>query len=48
VREAGGLVCDFVGGNNQLRSGNVVAASPKVLAAMLKGIRPHLTETLSR
>ncbi|MGP9799856.1 inositol-1-monophosphatase [Rheinheimera sp. NSM] len=48
VREAGGLVCDFVGGNNQLRSGNIVAASPKVLAAMLKGIRPHLTEPLSR
>jgi myo-inositol-1(or 4)-monophosphatase len=48
VREAGGLVCDFVGGNNQMRSGNIVAASPKVLAAMLKGIRPHLTEALSR
>lgn len=48
VREAGGLVCDFVGGNNHLRSGNVVAAAPKVLASMLKGIRPHLTESLSR
>ena len=48
VREAGGLVCDFVGGNNHLRSGNVVAAAPKVLAGMLKGIRPHLTESLSR
>lgn len=48
VREAGGLVCDFVGGNNQLRSGNIVAASPKVLQGMLKGIRPHLTDALSR
>ncbi|CAM3738202.1 inositol-1-monophosphatase [Rheinheimera salexigens] len=48
VREAGGLVCDFVGGNNQLRSGNIVAASPKVLAGMLKNIRPHLTDYLSR
>ncbi|MFT7400080.1 MAG: myo-inositol-1(or 4)-monophosphatase [Rheinheimera aquimaris] len=48
VREAGGLVCDFVGGNNHMRSGNIVAAAPKVLAGMLKGIRPHLTESLSR
>lgn len=48
IREAGGLVCDFVGGNNQLRSGNIVAGSPKVLQSMLKGIRPHLTDTLSR
>ena len=48
VREAGGLVSDFVGGNNQLKSGNVVAGNPKVLAAMLKGMRPHLTESLMR
>ena len=48
VREAGGLVCDFIGGNNQMRSGNIVAAAPKVLAGMLKNIRPHLTEPLSR
>ncbi len=46
VREAGGLVCDFAGGNNQLRSGNIIAASPKVLQAMVKGMRPHLSESL--
>ncbi|WP_333607636.1 inositol-1-monophosphatase [Arsukibacterium sp.] len=48
VREAGGMVCDFVGGSNQMKSGNVVAASPKVLQAMVKGMRPHLSETLSK
>lgn len=46
LREAGGLISDFAGGNNYLRSGNIVAASPKVLGAMLKGMRPHLTEAL--
>lgn len=48
VREAGGLVSDFVGGNNQMKSGNIVAASPKVLQAMLKGMRPHLTDSLMK
>ena len=48
VREAGGLVSDFVGGNNHLKSGNIVAASPKVLQAMLKGMRPHLTDSLMK
>ncbi|MEE2001166.1 inositol-1-monophosphatase [Alkalimonas sp. MEB108] len=48
VREAGGMVTDFAGGNNQLKSGNVVAASPKVLQGMLKTMRPHLTEDLMR
>ena len=46
LREAGGLISDFAGGNNYLRSGNIVAGSPKVLGAMLKGMRPHLTESL--
>jgi len=48
IREAGGMVCDFAGGNNHMKSGNIVAASPKVLQAMVKGMRPHLSETLAK
>ncbi|MCR1836409.1 inositol-1-monophosphatase [Rodentibacter caecimuris] len=42
VREAGGLVCDFEAGNSYLRSGNIVAAPPRVLKEMLNKIRPYL------
>ncbi|MBY5992812.1 inositol-1-monophosphatase [Ferrimonas balearica] len=48
VREAGGLVSDFMGGHNQMTSGNVVAGAPKVTAAILNKMRPHLTESLKR
>ena len=47
VREAGGLVSDFTGGHEYLKSGNVVAAAPKLFPAMLREIRPHLTAELS-
>jgi myo-inositol-1(or 4)-monophosphatase len=47
VREAGGLVSDFTGGHDYLKSGNVVAAAPKLFPAMLREIRPHLTAELS-
>lgn len=39
VREAGGLMNDFSGGDNWLNSGDVVAASPKLMHAMLTVIR---------
>ena len=42
VREAGGLVGDFEGGHDFLESGNIVAAAPKLLPAMLREIRPRL------
>jgi myo-inositol-1(or 4)-monophosphatase len=42
------MVCDFAGGNNHMKSGNIVAASPKVLQAMVKDMRPHLSETLAK
>ncbi|WP_341501805.1 inositol-1-monophosphatase [Gallaecimonas sp. GXIMD4217] len=48
VREAGGIVCDFTGGHNHLSSGNIVAASPRVMPLMLGKMKPHLTESLSR
>jgi len=46
VREAGGLVSDFGGGEQYMETGNVVAAGPKVFKAMLQGIQPHLTAEL--
>lgn len=48
VIEAGGLVTDFVGGHNHNQSGNVVATSPRLLKEILKDIRPHLGEALSK
>jgi len=46
VREAGGLVSDFVGGHDFMKSGNIVAAAPKLFPVMLREIRPHLPEEL--
>jgi len=42
IREAGGLVGDFSGGENWFESGQIVAASPKIFHAMLQVIKPHL------
>lgn len=41
VREAGGVVVDFAGGNEYLDTGNIIAAPFKVVPAMLKTIKPH-------
>ena len=46
VREAGGLVGDFSGGHDFLKTGNIVAAAPKLFPAMLREIRPHLSGKL--
>ncbi|MBI5329057.1 MAG: inositol monophosphatase [Betaproteobacteria bacterium] len=46
IQEAGGLVSDFVGGEDFLKSGNVVAGSPKVFVPLLQAIQPHLTPAL--
>ncbi len=42
VREAGGLVSDFGDGNDYLESGNIIAATPKLLKPMLSIIHPIL------
>ncbi|APZ43055.1 inositol monophosphatase family protein [Acidihalobacter ferrooxydans] len=42
VREAGGLVTDFEADDHYLDSGNVIAASPKLLKPMLAAVHPHL------
>ena len=48
VREAGGIVTDFDGGEDYLSSGNVVAGSPKILHEILKSIAPHRTDELKK
>jgi len=40
IQEAGGLVSDLGGGHDFLRTGNIVAATPKLLPAMLREIHP--------
>ncbi|RUO26451.1 inositol-1-monophosphatase [Aliidiomarina minuta] len=46
VREAGGMITDFGGGHNHLKSGNIVAGNPKVLQAMVSQMRPLLPKGL--
>ncbi len=48
VVEAGGLVTDFSGGHNHAKSGNIVASSSRLLKEILKDMRPHLGEALSK
>lgn len=42
IKEAGGLVCDTLGGDDYLKTGNIIAGNPKILKLLLKNIRPHL------
>ncbi len=42
VQEAGGIVGDFEGEEHWLKSGNIVAANPKVFAQMIQLLQPHL------
>lgn len=46
VSEAGGLVGDFSGEANYLKSGHIVAGNPKVFNHLLQAIAPHLTPEL--
>ena len=46
IQEAGGLVTDFAGEDNYLKSGHVIAGSPKVFAQLLQVITPHVTPAL--
>ena len=47
VQEAGGLVGDFSGGNRHMKTGNVIAATPRVFKGMLQSIRPVLPPSLT-
>jgi len=42
VKEAGGLVSDFQGGENYLESGNIVAGNPKIFKFLLQTLGPSL------
>lgn len=46
VQEAGGIVGDFEGNESWLKTGNIVAANPKVFAQMLQVLAPHLTKNM--
>ncbi len=42
VKEAGGLISDFQGGNSYMQSGNIVCASPKVFKPLLQIVGKHM------
>lgn len=42
VKEAGGLVSDFQGGENYMASGHIVAATPKLFKPTLQIVQKHL------
>ena len=42
VREAGGMVSDFQGGESFLKSGHIIACTPKLFKPSLKVIAKHL------
>ena len=44
IREAGGIVGDFAGGDRYLDTGNIVAGSPKLFADLVRTIGPHRVE----
>lgn len=41
IREAGGRISDFQGGDGYLKSGHVVAGNPRVYSALSKLLAPH-------
>ncbi len=46
VKEAGGIVSDFKGGDDYMNSGNIVCGSPRVFKGLLTTINPHCTPEL--
>lgn len=46
ARESGAIVTDFSGGHTYMKSGNVVAANPKVLKCMLSTMQQHLADSM--
>lgn len=46
ITEAGGLVSDLAGGDTHLKTGNLVAGSPRVFAQILQTIDAHRTADL--
>jgi myo-inositol-1(or 4)-monophosphatase len=46
IQEAGGLVSDLAGEEHYLKTGHVVAGTPKVFAQLLQALAPHVTPAL--
>ncbi|HGJ5868911.1 inositol-1-monophosphatase [Arsenophonus nasoniae] len=46
VREAGGVITDFVGGHNYLSSGNLLAGSPRMVKKMVLEMQSELSDLL--
>ena len=46
VSEAGGLIGDLSGNENYLKTGNVIAGTPKVFAQLLQVVDSHRTARL--
>ena len=42
VREAGGLISDFAGGNDYMETGHIVCGNPKCFKAVLQVVQPEL------
>lgn len=42
IREAGGLISDFNGGNGYMENGNIVCGGPKCFKTLLQVVQPHL------
>ena len=47
ITEAGGLVGDLAGGESYMKTGNIVAGTPKVFSQILQVIDAHRTPGLS-
>ena len=47
ITEAGGLVGDLAGGDQQMQTGNIVAGTPKTFAQLLQVIDSHKTAALT-
>ncbi|MBI4697504.1 MAG: inositol monophosphatase [Nitrospirae bacterium] len=48
IKEAGGIVTDFGGGNDFLGSGNIVAANPAIHGAILTEVKSVLAEIIDK
>jgi myo-inositol-1(or 4)-monophosphatase len=48
VQESGGFITDFSGGSDYLKTGNIVAGTPKVHKGIVETIQPHLSEALKK
>ncbi len=48
IREAGGIVTDFGGGDRYLETGNIIAGSPKIHHAMLRTLQPFCGKALAQ